>query len=117
MKLVKFALCVMLAACLTGCGNKVKQTKEDAEAGAAFAEVNIRLAQMMGVEADITASYNGRSGGELTGPGFHFNTGVTGTAHFRVDPTKAVNKTPVGPPGAPQAAKPVDEPDTLTEVE
>lgn len=81
----------------SGCGNKVKQTKEDAEVGAAWAEVNIRKAQALGVKASVVVSYSGASSGQVLGPGFQLNTGVTGTATFQIDPEQAMDPTHVGP--------------------
>lgn len=97
MRLGSLILACVLMVGLCGCGNKVKQTKEDAEVGAAWAEVNIRKAQALGVKMTAVVSYSGTSSGQVMGPGFQLNTGVTGTATFEVDPENAMDPTHVGP--------------------
>ncbi len=114
MRLGSLILTCVLMVGLCGCGNKVKQTKEDAEVAAVVAERWIRTAQSLGVEADINMTYNGKGGGQVMAGGFQYDTGVAASAHMRVNPMLALDKTPVGPPpwtpSGNQGAKPPADP-------
>lgn len=114
---LRILIVALFAVVLAGCGDKqkVKQTKEDVQLAGDSAEIWIRTAQKTGVSATIQASYSGRSGGEVTGPGFYLDTGIRLSATFNVNPAAAIDRDTVQPLKH-EAAQPGDEPDALTEV-